>query len=442
MQRPDAIKGALLPALLTAALRIGYFSQSFNLPVTLSRHGEVRQMSSQHGRGATTELPHDLFITDELARRPSQRYSAEVEIAAMRLIAIRMANSPQDLLPAFVRLAMDVTDADASGLALVDGQDPQFLVWKHLCGSMAQFEDKVSPRYRLTGAAHQSEQPVLIAHPERVYTWAAEAGLSFPEALAVPLQVSGADVGTLWVGSAAAHHFDAGDALLLTELSRFVGLALEINRREAGLRQSLEQQQIVASEMSHRLKNVFAVADGMIRATAKNAATPDSMADVLTGRLHALEKSHALLRVNASEPNNQSASADLRQLLEEITAPHGPTDGPPAFVFEGANIICGEHATNGVALVVHELATNAVKYGALSRPGGEVRLRWRLQGDQLVVKWTETGGPQTRAPASRGLGSSLVERTISTQFGGSSKWHWRRTGLVLEMRLTMSRVQV
>ena len=403
-------------------------------------------MSEQRQMGiASQAIPADLFITHELGAREPKRFDAAQEVAAMQMIANRMASSPHDLLPYFVDLAMQLTEAAAAGLTLLDPEAPDQLLWCQLRGSFRKFENTRSWRDNsICNATLEQGVVTLLAHPERVYGWIAEAGLSMPEALMVPLHVAGEPIGTLWVGTEARNHFDRGDAQLLAELAGFVGIALEMTRKEASLRKSLEQQEIVADEMSHRLKNVFAVADGMVRATAKRAETPDDMADTLTGRLHALEKAHALLQRKVKDIESSPAATDLHRLIATITQGHGFVSTIPdsPFSFTGPAVLCGEHAINGLALLVHELATNASKYGALSQPGGRVDVSWSVVDDELTIGWAERGGPRIEEPPSRsGFGTSLIDRTIAAQFHGVLHREWRPEGLFAHMRLSLSRVR-
>ncbi len=382
----------------------------------------------------------ELLITDELSGRPSQRNIVDAELAALRLMARHMATSPQDLLPAFVKLAMELTAAAASGLALIHGDE---LIWTHLHGVMQPFENVRSPRtLEVTAIVAGTFEPALLAHPERAFPWVAEAGLIFPEALVIPLRIAGAYAGALWVGSAGPKHFDNGDARLLSELSEFVGLALQVTQEMADLRHLLERQEMVAAEMGHRLKNLFAVADGMVRATAKSAATPEAMVDVLTGRLHALEKAHGLLRHSVEKPPDQSFRADLHALIIEITDAHSVDSFPLAsrFSIEGPVVSCGEHATNGLALIVNELATNAVKYGSLSTSTGRVEIGWTVQEDRLLLQWREVNGPAARPNNKKGFGTTLIDRTIMTQFLGLLEREWSSKGLVVRMDLSTRRL--
>jgi len=261
--------------------------------------------------------------------------------------------------------------------------------------------------------------------------------------LIIPLRVADEYAGALWVGAGKINHFDRGDARVLSELSEFVGIALQITQELTKLRKSLEHQEIVASEMGHRLKNVFAIADGMVRATAKNAATPEAMVDALTGRLHALERAHALLRHGVVRPQSEPFQTDLRSLLSEIVRAHcdGSQEMNWPFALSGPQVTCGEHATNGIALIINELATNASKYGSLSAPAGRLEISWAREADHVVLRWTESGAPSIMTPpSSKGFGTTLIERTVTAQFRGEVEWGWRADGLHVRIVLNAQRL--
>jgi two-component sensor histidine kinase len=108
------------------------------------------------------------------------------------------------------------------------------------------------------------------------------------------------------------------------------------------------------------------------------------------------------------------------------------------FVAEGEEIILGDRATTGLALVIHELATNAAKYGAQSQDGGSISISWRLQEEAVVLRWVESGGPAIAAePVHQGFGSTLARNTIVHQLGGTSALNWLHDGLAAEFVLPL-----
>ena len=214
-------------------------------------------------------------------------------------------------------------------------------------------------------------------------------------------------------------------------------------KREDQTRRALEEQETVAKEMSHRLKNLFAITDGMIHASAKSAKTPEQLAETLSGRLHALASAHSLVHRKVSDRASDAAPTDLTSLIQTVLAAHGvgAERGAPSIFIEGPPVSCSDRATNGLAMIFHELATNATKYGALATDGGQVAIRWQLADDKVHLTWTEAGGPQiTSAPDRIGFGSTLIARTVKTQFRGTIERDWGLEGLTVTMVISLRKM--
>jgi two-component sensor histidine kinase len=259
-----------------------------------------------------------------------------------------------------------------------------------------------------------------------------------PEVLLVPLCLGGKKpLGTLWIVSGQEGHFDRGHARVATELASFVGIALRMLQSEQRLQRSLVEQETLAQEMSHRVKNLFAMTDSMIRWSAKGAGTKVEMARLLSGRLRALADAHSLVQRTFSEAGQVQHVSDLGTLVWTIIRPHENFVGKQSrFSIEGPDIPCGERTTNGVALVLHELATNAAKYGALKVDGGGVTISWRQADERLILSWFEHGGPLIAAPPTvRGFGSVLAQKMVVDQFGGALEHDWKPVGLAVTITL-------
>jgi two-component sensor histidine kinase len=285
---------------------------------------------------------------------------------------------------------------------------------------------------------------VLSVHPERVYDWIADANITVPEVLLVPLYLGGTTpLGTLWIVSGETEHFDSGHARAMTELASFVGNALRMLRSEQRLHAALEEQEMLAKEMSHRVKNLFAMIGGMIHITARTSATKDEMAKTLSGRIVALSNAHALVRRSFAVAGPDQKTPDLAALVQAIIQPHdGLSEAHMSrFSIDGPSVQCGEHATNGIALVIHELATNAAKYGALTVDEGRVEINWLQDEHQLILHWIECGGPDIESPpTTSGFGSTLAHTTVVRQFGGTLGYEWRRAGLNVTITLPLDRL--
>ena len=387
-----------------------------------------------------------VFITDELTRRAPKKVDYLQEKQALQDLAARMADQPEEVLPRFVDLAMEMTGGVSAGLSLYEENPaPGVFRWQYLRGALAPFTGATTPRnFSPCGVTLDQNAPVLSLHPERVYSWIADAGIVVPEVLLVPLYLGGSvPLGTLWIVSDKEEHFDSGHARAMTELATFVGIALRMLRSETSLQRALEEQETLAREMSHRVKNLFSMIEALIRISGKGAPTADEMMKLLSGRLQALASAHALVRRSFSPMGQLPQSSDLKALIQAIVAPHErpESDGVTRFSIDGPAVECGEHATNGIALIFHELTTNAAKYGALTVDKGAVDVSWWRRDDVLVLHWLECDGPQIEGPpAKSGFGSALAQATIVRQFGGTLDCDWRRTGLAVTVTLPIERL--
>jgi two-component sensor histidine kinase len=259
--------------------------------------------------------------------------------------------------------------------------------------------------------------------------------MTLPELLLVPLYIGGKlPLGTLWIVSDVKGHFDSGHVRILMELAAFAGMAIHMQRTEELLRASLERQEMLTKEMSHRVKNLFMIVTGMIHVSARSAATPKEMSQSLMGRVQALADANALVRRTFSDVETAAKAVDLKDLIEKVLAPHHSiTDEsrPSPFHVEGPPIQLGERATSAFALVCHELATNAAKYGALHESRGTLHILWEEQEPGLLnIIWRERGGPITKIPPTKnGFGSVLAKQTVINQFHGSLAYDWQPQGL-------------
>lgn len=207
-----------------------------------------------------------------------------------------------------------------------------------------------------------------------------------------------------------------------------------------GRKQAEEGSELLAGEMSHRVKNLLAIATGLTQLTARSAKTVEEMARELTQRLTALGRAHDLVR---PLPNAEGKAALLGDLLSILLAPYDETAA-----FSGrirvavARMGVGEQAATALAMVIHELATNSVKYGSLSSDTGFLDVSSAMDGDCILVTWTETGGPLIpEARTLKGFGSKLVARSVAGQLGGELVYDWQESGLVVTIRMDRERLE-
>jgi two-component sensor histidine kinase len=402
-------------------------------------------------RSVTAESPilelSDLYITDELDGRPAGIADYRQEMLAILELAGRMADDPEAMLGRFVELAMEITGATSAGISLYEPDPPPGVFrWRYLRGQLARFEDALTPRnYSPCGVTLDQKGPVLSRHPERAYNWIADANIVVPEVLLVPLYIVGTSpLGTLWIVSEREQHFHREHARAMTELASFVGAGLRLLDAARKLQQALDDQQTLAKEMSHRIKNMFAITEGLIRMSAKGAADKHELVAAVSGRLQALASAHSLVSRHLLDVGAMPRIGDLRAIIRAVVAPHDGKrrDGSSKFVLIGPEVLFGDGALSALALIFHELATNAAKYGALSLEDGCVNIEWTQEGGELVIEWVERGGPALQAPRREGFGSTLIKTTIQGQFAGSITRTWRDDGLMVVLRIDRQRLGV
>jgi PAS domain S-box-containing protein len=188
-----------------------------------------------------------------------------------------------------------------------------------------------------------------------------------------------------------------------------------------------EQITLLAREADHRTKNLLALAQATVHLT--QAETPEELKKAIDGRLQALAKAHTLLA------QSRWAGADLRALVIGELSPYLGKGDARAQV-EGPDLMLDPDPALAVGTALHELTTNAVKYGALSTPQGRVRIEWHLSDGRLVFCWTESGGPPVSPPRRNGFGTRVMQRMICGQCSGKVDFNWREEGVVCEITLT------
>jgi two-component sensor histidine kinase len=166
----------------------------------------------------------------------------------------------------------------------------------------------------------------------------------------------------------------------------------------------------------------------LVQVLVRLTRAPDmqSLVRAITGRIGALARAHALLS------ESRWNGADLQRLVSEELAPFRASDRAHA---SGPTVALAAGAAQSVAMVLHELATNAAKYGALSRLTGRIDLTWAWDAGILVLRWSENGGPPVQQPTSFGLGTGVIERNVVQQLDGTVRFEWRLEGFACEIRL-------
>ena len=222
--------------------------------------------------------------------------------------------------------------------------------------------------------------------------------------------------------------------------------ALLIYLRDVTDERTLAQaREILAREMNHRVKNLFAMMSGLIGMTARHATSPDAMAKGLRARINALARAHDLVSPTATLETGFRGEVDFSDLIHAILAPYTNAQDP-RLSLGGPAVTLNQAGATNFALVLHELATNAVKYGALSHEGAKLDLIWRIEtGDEgavLAIDWRESGCPERlEPPHPTGFGNRLIDLTIHGQLHGGYGTEWPADGFLARIRVPMELIE-
>jgi PAS domain S-box-containing protein len=203
-------------------------------------------------------------------------------------------------------------------------------------------------------------------------------------------------------------------------------------------------QTMLFREMGHRIRNLFALASSVVALSARFAQTPHDMADTVRDRLDALARAHDLtLPTHVDAADQTDPHTTLHALIRTIVSPYddaGRQDNQRVTI-RGPDVPVSPGAVTSLALLLHEFATNAAKYGALLSPAGHVDVTCEIAGDELRVAWQERGGPTLEGPALReGFGTLLGHATVRRQLGGSIARDWNPVGLTIRLIVPLARL--
>lgn len=208
----------------------------------------------------------------------------------------------------------------------------------------------------------------------------------------------------------------------------------DIKRHEA-------EREAVSQELNHRIKNVFAVVSALVALSARQHPEARDFAASLKTRIQSLARAHEFVRPHTASAVPGSATTTLHAFLRELLAPYAAVDGG-TLNLEGDDAVFDDQAATPVALLFHELATNAAKYGALSVADGRVTIRSSDEGDGFRLEWIESGGPLIdRTPQHSGFGFTLARLAVEGQLGGSLEQLWLAEGLHLIAILPVAALQ-
>jgi two-component sensor histidine kinase len=202
---------------------------------------------------------------------------------------------------------------------------------------------------------------------------------------------------------------------------------LSVSRDITETKQMEEHQRLLINELNHRVKNTLATVQSIATQTLRNAATLEKAQAAFEARLLALSRAHNVLT------RENWDGAHLREIVAEAVAPYS-NQREDRLHLSGPDIRLSPRMALALAMALQELATNAVKYGALSNEVGEIRIRWTLDRTQepprLHLTWEESGGPPVQVPKRRGFGTRLIERSLALDLEGDVRIEFAPSGVI------------
>ncbi len=222
------------------------------------------------------------------------------------------------------------------------------------------------------------------------------------------------------LGRAVAIHDEEG------RITRWFGTCTDIDE----LKRLEQGRELVSQELSHRIKNIFAVVSALVALSARQYPEAKAFSASLRTRIAALARAHEFVRPHTETSQPTVGATTLHTFLADLFKAYADDVGLARVIISGDDAVFDDQAATSVALLFHELATNAAKYGALSQKEGSVLLHTAQDGDRFVLTWSERDGPRIDGPPSRsGFGSSLATLSVEGQLGGKLQREWNAAGL-------------
>ncbi|TCK30565.1 two-component sensor histidine kinase [Ancylobacter aquaticus] len=252
---------------------------------------------------------------------------------------------------------------------------------------------------------------------------------------------SGLPIGTMCVLDFRPRQLDEHQIRTLKLLARQAMTQLELRKslaeKEAAIREqeaTAEQQRLLTFELKHRMKNMLAMVQAIANQTIRSGVTVEDARSTFAARLGALSNAQDILT------QMTWTRASVRDVVQSALSPHGVNGG--RFLIEGPDIGLSSRCSLGLSLALHELATNAAKYGALSNELGVVEITWSIDrsgsSPEFHFQWAERSGPPVSPPTRQGFGSRIIERFLGDYFRGTATLSYAPTGVVLSLRAPLS----
>lgn len=220
-------------------------------------------------------------------------------------------------------------------------------------------------------------------------------------------------------------------------ISRWYGTCTDIH----DARIAAAEREVVAHELSHRIKNIFSVLSGLISLSARSMPEARPFAERLRQRIEAMGRAHDFVRPHSHTSRPEPIDTTFFGLLGQLLQPYESEDSTRISI-QGDDSLIGDSAATPIALLLHELATNSAKYGSLSSPEGRLAILGSIQGEDYRIEWRESGGPAVdRPPTQKGFGSRLMQISVEGQMGGRIEHAWQPDGLQVSVAIPLAALQ-
>jgi PAS domain S-box-containing protein len=284
---------------------------------------------------------------------------------------------------------------------------------------------EIGPNVGSCGTAAFTRRPVFVTDIGSDPLWADFRELAIGHGLracwSTPIVSSaGAVLGTFAMYHREPREPTEQDLELVQVVTRTAALVIERKLAEEERKRFERQQQLLVGELNHRVKNTLAIVQSLTHQSFHSSVPADEAIHRFEGRLEALAAAHSLLTRKNWE------AATIADVAQAALAPFGSSS---RISIGGPDVQISPQTAVSLALALHELATNAAKYGALSNEGGRVSVSWTTAADRLRLDWREESGPPVTAPERRGFGTRMIERTLSAEFGGKVELEFRPEGV-------------
>ncbi|GGF80332.1 Two-component sensor histidine kinase, contains HisKA and HATPase domains [Mameliella alba] len=313
------------------------------------------------------------------------------------------------------RIAARLMDVPVSLVSFVDDERQFFSAQTGITGEAA--EQRGTPlSHSFCQYVVSSEEPLVVPDAEAdslVCDNSAVQDLNVRAYLGVPIRSpDGHVLGSFCVIDDKPRDWTSDDIAKMRDIADMIESDLR-------LRETLEERDIVMQEMTHRVKNLFTVINSILRMERNAHETADELAESVGARLKALSDAHEMIVPVVNVRRSEGATTTLDALTHKLLAPHG-SEHETRITIQGEHVPVGPKAAVYLTLALHELATNAAKYGGLSTDGGQLAVKWnRTDSDDVAISWEETGlSWDTEARPRSGFGSRLLSIAVEGQLAG------------------------